>query len=213
MNNRTISVVGLASGLCAVASVLFFGIALGFDSGAGSNLVERLTATAPSDAEFVRWGAVADMLGYYLLPAVVMVAARTRLAWTTSVPGDLAMVAGVAYATIGAIGAAMLAAAAPPLIESGAPESRLALETLARSVEGLWQWLEALPFGLWATGVALALRRSRPPFAALFGALAVGAVLVWTGRLSGSDPVLVAGLVLWLGPFPVAIATVRTWSP
>jgi len=71
---------------------------------------------------------------------------------------DLATVAGVLYGTIGAIGAGMLAAAAPPLIASDAPGSRVALQTLADTVEGLWQWLEPVPFTVWAGGVARALR-------------------------------------------------------
>lgn len=80
MNNSTISIVGFTSGLLAVASVLLIGMALGFNPGAGSDLADRLVAAVPSDAGFVRWGAVADMLGYNLLPALVMIAARaTRM--------------------------------------------------------------------------------------------------------------------------------------
>ena len=207
-----VEVVGGLAAVCALASVAFFGLAMGFDPGAGSELVERLVATDPTDAAFVRWGAVMDMLGYYLLPAAVIVAMRKRLTWAGPVSGDMATIAGIMYATIGAIGAGLLATTGPPLIEEGSRDSLLLLETVGNGVEGLWQWLEPLPFTVWAAGVTIALRTSRSRFALLFAVMALGGVLVWIGRLSGLEPVLVAGLILWLGPFPVVMATAGVWG-
>jgi len=211
-NSRAIPVLGITGGVFAITSALLLGSAIGFDPGAGAELVERIREARPSDAGVVRWGAIADMLGYYLLPAALVVILRDRLTWPSMFVRDLATVAGIVYATIGAIGAAMLAAAAPPLIESARPESRFLLGTVTRVVEGLWQWLEAVPFTIWAVGVALALRPSRPVAAAVFGVLALGGILVWLGRIFALDPVLIAGLALWLGPFPFVLATAGSWS-
>ena len=76
----------------------------------------------------------------------------------------------------------MLAAAAPPLIASDAPGSRVALQTLADTVEGLWQWLEPVPFTVWAGGVA---RAASPP--RLLLGIVRSSGRRWRARLGGSD--------------------------
>ena len=212
MSDRALATFGGASAALAVTSALCFGYAMGFDPGAGAEMVERLGMISPGDAALIRWAAVADMLGYYLLPAVLVIFLRDRLAWTSPVWRDLASVAGVIYATVGAAGAALLAAAGPPLIEDGSEQALARLETLGYAVQGLWQWLEPVPFGVWMAGTALALRARLPRYAALFVVLSLGAALVWAGRVLGVEPVLVAGLVLWLAPFPFALATVARWG-
>lgn len=211
MTKRNLSIVGVLSAAFAVASAVLFGVVIGFDPAAGARMVERITSSAPSDASFLRWGALTDMLGYYLLPAGLIVAVRHRVPWPNDTVRDVSTAAGVAYATIGAIGAGILAAAAPPLIESGVP-ARLELELLARTVEGLWQWVESVPFVAWAAGMALAFRARASAWSWLFAVLGAGGVLVWFGRILGIEPVLIAGLVLWLGPFPLAFATIGSWA-
>jgi hypothetical protein len=210
--DAVLSSVGVAGALFAVASALVFGMAIGFDPQAGTELVDRIVSAAPDDASFIKWGAIADLLGYYLIPAAVIVMVRTRLQGTSSRMRDLSTTAGLMYATIGAIGAAALAAAGPPLLESGDLSARQNLFTLVTIVEGLWQWLEPIPFIVWVTGVALALRSTHKAFAGLFAVLAVGGVLVWFGQVFEIDLVLTAGLILWLAPFPIALATVGWWS-
>ena len=104
-DQRLISFLGIAGAVFAVASAVLFGSAFGFDPGAGSELVERLRDAEPGDATLVRWGAVTDMLGYYLLPVALIVVVRERIPWSSTSSRDLATVAGVLYGTIGAIGA------------------------------------------------------------------------------------------------------------
>ncbi len=169
--------------MCAVASVVLFGLALGFDPGAGSELVERLRDAEPGDATLVRWAAVTDMLGYYLFPVALIVAVRERIPWSSTSSRDFATVAGVLYGTIGAIGAGMLASAAPPLIEGAAPGSRVVLQTLADTVEGLWQWLEPVPFTVWAGGGSA--RVASPP--CLLLGIVRSSGRRWRARLGGSD--------------------------
>ena len=210
-DQRLIPFLGIAGAVSAVASAVLFGLAFGFDPGAGPELVERLRDAEPGDATIVRWETVTDMLGYYLFPIALIVVVRDHIPWSSTSSRDLATVAGLLYGTIGAIGAGMLAAAAPPLIESAAPGSRVVLQTLGETVEGLWQWLEPVPFTVWAGGVGLALRDHKV-FSALFGLLAVGGVLVWVGRILALDSVLIAGLIVWLLPFPFVLATAGWWS-
>ena len=203
---------GVIGGAIAGASALLFAFAIGFDPVAGAQLVERIVATAPPDAVFIKWGAVADMFGYYLVPAAVIVLVRPRLPWPNATARDVATAAGLMYATIGAIGAAMLAAAAPPLIEGATPAAAQSLGTLVGVVEGLWQWLEPMPFFVWTAGVSIALRASSRLWSAAFAVLAVGAVVVWVGRVLGVEPVLTVGLVMWLFPFPLVLAAAGIWG-
>lgn len=210
--DKVLMPLGIAGGVIAGASALLFALAIGFDPAAGAELVARIHDVDPDDAVFVRWGALTDMLGYYLIPAAVIVLVRNRLPWTSPGARDLATGGGLMYATIGAIGAAALAAAGPPLIGSADLSAPSNLTTLVRIVEGLWQWLEPLPFLVWTAGVSLALRSRSALWSRAFLVLAVGAVVVWIGRVLGIEPVLTIGLVLWLFPFPFVLAAAGVWG-
>ena len=209
MRVHSLSLWGAAAAVFALASVVLFGLAIGFDPAAGAETTERFVAAGSDDAAFVKWGALTDMLGYYLLPAGLIIAVRDRIPWTSTTARDLATAGGVAYAVMGSIGAAVLAVAAAPLI--GDADARLTLETIARLVEGIWQWLEPIPFTAWAVGMALAFRGRSTLWFAAFSVLAAGGVLVWLGRLSGLDPVLIVGLALWLGPLPFVFGAIGSW--
>lgn len=210
MKHRALSVWGVGAAALAVASVVLFGLAIGFDPAAGAETTERLVKVPSADSWLVKWGALADMLGYYLIPAGLIVAVRDRIPWTSSTARDISTVGGVAYAVMGSIGAVVLAAGAAPLIGDG-PAARSTLEALARVVEGIWQWLEPIPFTAWAVGMALAFRGRSLRWFGMFSVLAVGGILVWSGRILDVGPILIAGLMLWLGPFPVAFALIGAW--
>ena len=211
MTDRRLSAVGAAGAFFALVSVVLFGMAIGFDPAAGAETTERFVRASSEDASFVKWGALADMLGYYLIPGALIVAVRDRIPWSSSTARDISTVGGVAYAVMGSIGAVVLAVAAAPLIGDG-PDSRLTLETVARTVEAIWQWLEPIPFTAWAVGMALAFRGRSSLWSAAFSVLTMGGVLVWFGRILDVDPMLIAGLVLWLGPFPFVFAAVGRWA-
>jgi hypothetical protein len=204
----TMRALGIGGAVFAGLSLLTFAFAMGFDPMAGAEFVERVVETDSGDADWIRWGAVTDMVGYYFLPAALMVFLRNRLPWRSPL-SDIATLGGLAYAVVGAAGAGVLAAAAPTLIEGGDGD---ALETVARTVQGMWQWFEPIPFGLWALGVALALRPKQSAFSRLFFVIAGGAALVLIGLLIEVEVVLAIGLTIWLGLFPVALATVGMWG-
>jgi hypothetical protein len=212
MTGRILSLAGVTAAGLGVISVVLFGIAIGFDPAAGAETTQRLVAASSEDALFVKWGALADMFGYYLIPGALIVAVRDRIPWPSSTVRDVSTAGGVAYSVMGSIGAALLAVAAAPLI-GAAPDARLTLETVARGVEGIWQWLNPVPFTAWSTGMALAFRGRASLWFGVFSALAAGGVLVWCGRVLDVQPVLIAGLVLWLVPFPLAFAMIGSWAP
>ncbi len=144
-----------------------------------------LVRVGPDRAELLRWGYLADMLGFYLLLAPMMLALRRELA----PPGrraelDLATAAGLAYVLIGAMGAVTLAVVSPPLITSAAEGDAAAVTTFTTFTEavqhGLWQTLEAIPLGLWLLVTGLAMRRSGAP------ALGIAAVVFGVALFVGS---------------------------
>ena len=212
MSERALSVAGVGAAFFAIASVVLFGVVIGFDPSVGAETFARIARTAPDEVGFIRWGAITDMLGYYLLPAGIVVAVRDRIPWPNATVRDVATSAFVVYATIGSIGTAILAAAVPSLVESGA-DGQLTLRSLLLVVEGLWHWLEPIPFAVWAWGMAFAFRGRSTMWSLVFGALALGGILVWLGRVLGLDALLIAGLGLLLGPFPFVFAAVAAWAP
>jgi hypothetical protein len=126
-----------------------------------------LLAAGPRGASLIRWGSLIDMFGYLSIsPVVVYLWVRYSAAKYV----DVFAVAGLALVVIGSIGAASMAAAAPPLITEYASATAAekqalvpAFATLYRMVVlGLWQTLETLPAAVWLFGNAAAARRQGP---------------------------------------------------
>jgi hypothetical protein len=121
---------------------------------------------SPSSGELLRWGALTDMLSYYLLfvPLVLCVGRELRRRHGAIV--DITTVAGVMYASIGALAAVVLATAGPLLMdayqEAGTGDRaglELAFRTLTAAVAtGAWQTLEIIPLGVWAVGTGIVQR-------------------------------------------------------
>jgi hypothetical protein len=143
-----------------------YSAAAGFASGLSVEPIKLLTS-GPTGASLIRWGSLVDMLGYLCL-APVAVYLRDRYATARYV--DLFAAAGLAVVVIGAIGAASMATAAPPLINdyvaaTAAQKQAVlpAFATLYRTVVlGLWQTLETIPAAIWLLGTASAARREGP---------------------------------------------------
>lgn len=129
----------------------------------------ELLESGPSTAEFLRWGALTDMFGYYLLFVPLFLAVGTVLRRTRGPLVDLFTVGALMYVVIGALAAVVLATAGPPLLEAyqnAAPEARrgvaLAFTTLVDAIyKGAWQTLEVIPLAVWfmGTGILLSARR------------------------------------------------------
>src|SRR5438132_11026159 len=104
----------------------------------------KLLASGSGGASLIHWGSLIDMLGYLsLAPIVLYLRARYPAAGYV----DLFAAAGLAVVVIGSIGAASMAAAAPPLINDYVTASAAqkqaplpAFATLYRAgVPGLWR--------------------------------------------------------------------------
>ena len=132
--------------------------------------------TGAANVSLVRWGAVTDMLGYYLLlvPLFLAIGAQLRARHGTS--ADLFTLGGIAYALLGASAAAVLAATMPGLYAdmrlAPGPATQAAGVVVDAVFIGVWGTLETIPLGLWALGTGVLLKRE---------GRAIGMIGIFTG--------------------------------
>jgi hypothetical protein len=194
------AILGFAIGL--VSGYLFLAAA-GFDLSA---FIEpgRLLEGGPDVPWLLRWGALTDMLGYYLALVPFFVAVGVQLRRRAGALADLVTVGGLMYSTIGALAAAVLAIAGSDLVEiyqtsSGATREAAAIgfRTVTNAVYfASWQTLEIIPLGAWAIGSGLVLWRVRPGLGAV--GIVLGAVCLVSSAVTMLD--LTSSLGLWLVP-------------
>jgi hypothetical protein len=158
-------------------------------------------------AGLMRASLLADMLGYYLLIAPLVMVLRTWLeprarAWSRLFTGSL-----LVYVVVGAAGAAVLAAASPRLmIAHGAATSadqRFALEALYNTLwdsiyGGLWNIFEELVAGVGWLGIGLLLRRDRPVLGVVTIVLGAACLLDGIGNIFAWKTAADAGLYVYL---------------
>jgi hypothetical protein len=192
--------IGLASTL-VIAAYGFDLVALA-DRGA-------LAGRGSAAAELLRWGGLIDMLGYLALAPVVLHVHR-RL------DRPLLTAAGLGFVLGGALGAALVASVAPPLVAANASDAqelaaaRSNLATLEQAVYvGLWAALGQLLLAVWVLGTSWHLRAE----GRAFGYLGIGAGLgalgyaIRTG-IAGQPPLPIAGpldilIIAGLGLLPL----------
>ena len=156
------AIIGLVSGYLLLAAVRFDLAALA----SPATLLDGDSSTPG----LLRWGALTDMFGYYLLFVPFFVAVGAMLRPRAGQLADLFTLGGVIYSVVGAFAAAVLAIAGSDLLElhaasSGATRDAAAVGFRVVSVAvyyGVWQTLEIIPLGFWAGGTGMLIWRSRP---------------------------------------------------
>lgn len=170
---RALGVVTLLSGLLALACMVVGLHAAQYDFDAFADPL-RLLDMVGVDLRSLRAFMVLDMFGFYLLLAPIVLASHRFLSGRTPWAQTLTA-CGLAYVLIGAMGAAILAAAWPSILAShaaAAPEEALLLRSnfalfTQLVYDGLWNTLEVLLAGVWWCGLGLALWRTSRGFALL----------------------------------------------
>ena len=201
----------------ALGNIVLSGMAIDFNfMDAATNPVLALSVGADG-ASLLRWGMILDMLSYYLplLPVALFL-------WRWLGPRDPDWVlfytsCGLGYILIGAIGAVILAAVHPPLINAYAQasvEQRPVLEAVFSAIGnmvygGMWNILGVLLAGIWFLGIGLLLRGERRLFSIFSIILGISALLSSLGVILGIEAIafflgVIYGLLapvwaLWLG--------------
>lgn len=178
----------VAAAFMVAATVLFF-----FASGGSDAIADpaHLLGISSERIEALRWGALTDVLGFYLLLIPMFIVVGAELARRKEGLARLSMLGGIAYALLGATAGIVLAYAGPPLLHAFAAARpghtdgiALAFTTLVNTVyKGVWQTLELIPVAVWSIGTgALVRARHRALGVAAIGG-GVGAVLIAAGRM------------------------------
>ena len=194
----------------ALGSIVLPGIPVNFSPDVATNPVLTLSVGADG-ASLSRWGMILDMIGYYLplLPVALFL-------WRWLGPRNPDWVlfytsCGLGYILIGSIGAAILAAVQPPLINSYAQASadqRYVLETIFSTMwnmvfGGIWNILEALLVGVWFLGIGWLLRTERRIFSIVSIILGISALLDLLGMILNLEVIFLLGAAIYvfLAPF------------
>ena len=156
----------IVAALLEVGSLVFYSAAAGFSTRL-SVLPPVLLASGPSGARLLLWGSIVDLLGYLCIAPVVLYL-RERFASAALI--NLYAAAGMGVVVIGSIGAVVMLAAAPYLIDqyqsassAAKPSTELVFSVLYRAVVlGMWQTLEATLGAVWLIGTAIVVRTQGP---------------------------------------------------
>jgi hypothetical protein len=142
-----------------------------------------MVGAGPESAELLRWGAIADLFGYYLATGVVAYVVGAALRPLGRTLADLATLSAFGYVLAGGAAAASLAFVGPLLMHQyAAGEDRAAVAVafgvLAEVVfSAIWQFLDAWLLAGWWLGIGLLVRRLQPAFARLSLALSAMAAI------------------------------------
>ncbi|HEU0294559.1 MAG TPA: DUF4386 family protein [Anaerolineales bacterium] len=194
----------------ALGSIVLSGIPVNFSPDVPTNPALWLSVGADG-ANLSRWGMILDMFSYYLplLPVALFL-----WRWLGSRNPDWVLFytsCGLGYILIGAIGAAILAAVHPPLINAYAQasvEQRPVLETVFSAVwnmvyGGMWNILEVLLAGIWFLGIGLLLRSERRLFSIFSIILGISALLDSLGFILGIEAFALLGVAIYVLLAPV----------
>jgi hypothetical protein len=200
----------------ALGGIVLSGMAIDFKfMDAAANPALWLSVGADG-ASLLRWGMILDMLSYYLplLPVALFL-----WRWLRSRNPDWVLFytsCGLGYILLGTIGAVILAAVHPPLINAYAQatvEQRYVLETVFRTIwnmvyRGIWSILDELLVGVWFLGIGLLLRDEWRLFSIFSSILGISALLGWLGIILDIEALALLGSIygllapvwaLWLG--------------
>ena len=197
----------------ALVSIVLSSMATDFNMKASTNLAFWLSwlSIGVDGARLLRWGLILDMLSYYLplLPVALFL-------WRWLRPRNPDWVlfytsCGLGYILIGSIGAAILAAVHPPLINAYAQasvEQRPVLETVFSAVwnmvyGGMWNILGELLAGIWFVGVGLLLRGERRIFSIVTMILGISALLDSLGMILNFEGLALLGLSIYVVLAPI----------
>lgn len=213
---RAAGIVGLISAICILVGSATLAATLGGGPDTFGDPAQMFSG-GPEMARGLRRALTFGMFGFYLLLPPLVLALRELVRERGGPWADLFAVGGLAYALVGAIGAAIALTALPQLIESyqaASEAQRAALEAVFASIQtavfqGLWNVLEKIPGGVFSLGIGWLIwpsRRYLGGVSIFLGAATLLSGLAWNlGLASLAAPLDMVYLVLsavwaaWVG--------------
>lgn len=215
---RFAALAAISSFPLALGGIVVSSMATDFNMEASTNIAFWLSwlSIGADGARLLRWGLILDMFSYYLplLPVALFL-----WRWLGSRNPNWVLFytsCGLGYILVGAIGAAILAAVHPPLINAYAQasvEQRPVLEAVFGAIGnmvygGMWGILEVLLAGIWFLGIGLLPRGERRLFSIFSVILGISALLGSLGVILGIEAIALLGVIygllapvwaLWIG--------------
>ena len=207
---RFAAITAIVSFFTAMASNVLQAIPVNFNSEFPINPVMFLSVGI-NGANFLRWGLILDMLGYYL--PLLPIALFIQHWFKTKNPIWIRFytICGLGYILIGATGAVALAVVQPPLINTYAQasvEQRALLETIFGTIwnivyGGMWNILGELLVGIWFLGIGLLLRSERRIIGIISMIVGVSALIDSLGNMVGMESLALVGLSVFIILAPI----------
>jgi hypothetical protein len=152
-------------------------------------------------ANLLRWGMIFDVFGSYLLLAPLALHLWKWLKPKSPNHVTLYTLCGLAYILIGSMGAIVLSAVLPPLINDYAQASASQRENMQLVFNGflnavflgLWNPLEVFLLGIWLVGLGPLIQRERRALGIVTRLLGLSALIDSTGRFLNIGTIFLIG--------------------
>lgn len=160
-----------------------------------------MISAGPGGANLLRWGMIFDVFGSYLLLAPLALHLWNWLKPRRPNHVTLYTLCGLAYILIGSMGAIVLSAVLPPLINDyvqASASQRDNLQVVFNSFLnavflGLWNPLEVFLLGIWLVGLGPLIQRERRALGVVTRLLGFSALIDSTGRFLDIQTIFFTG--------------------
>ena len=184
---RFAALITILSAICYFISVVLLGQVLNFNFEAFSG---ALISIGSRGANLLRWAMIFDVFGSYLLLAPLALYLWNWLKPKSPNYVTLYTLCGLAYILIGAMGAIVLSAVLPPLINEYAQalaQQQDSLQAVFNSFFnavflGLWNPLEVFLLGIWLIGLGPLIQWERKALGVVTWLLGLSALIDSAGR-------------------------------
>ena len=186
--------------ICYLSSVLLLLAVMNYSFSAQA-FSGAMISTGARGANLLRWGMILDVFGSYLLLAPLALHLWSWLKPRSSNHVTLYTLCGFAYILIGSMGAIVLSAVLPPLINDYAQASasqrdhlQVVFNSFLNAVFlGLWNPLEVFLLSIWLLGLGPLIQRERRGLGIVTRLLGFSALIDSAGRFLDVESMFIVG--------------------
>lgn len=208
-HKNAVALITLLSGVIGLVSYFLVAGAVHFNFEFFSNPTLIFSLEGASSA-MLKWSMITDMFGYYLLLLPMLFFIHEWLKGKTDWR-HVVTSCGAAYIFAGALGAAILGASWPVLLDEFASATAEQQETIRATFgnlalivgNGIWNLFDALMFGVWFIAIGMFIRRDHAMWGWFTITVGLLSALDFTGNALGSKVLADTALNLYLILAPV----------